>query len=305
VISPTFTSRLLPTVIAVCALLALATPVRWQSWARPLGQLATAVIAPVSHPFAALSRWIAPADDSPAQTERVRELESRLEEAQRELERVRFENRRLVLSLEELNVMAVVNTSPVRQVYAPIFASSSDLSSRIVRARAGRSQGVEVNSIATAAGLQLLGRVVAVDAFTCDILPFNAKSAESINAIIIIKGSDGGLSCRLTPVGNGSLKGPVHDRRDPTNALALVPEVGQLVRLSDGRWPSVAQMMLVGRVVAVESSPDGPLRQIVTVSPTVERIERVAEVVIRTNATSPDVSEKDSPKAGPGVGGPR
>ena len=97
----------------------------------------------------------------------------------------------------------------------------------------------------------------------------------------------------------------MHDRRDPTNALALVPEVGQLVRLSDGRWPSVAQMMLVGRVVAVESSPDGPLRQIVTVSPTVERIERVAEVVIRTNATSPDVSEKDSPKAGPGAGGQR
>lgn len=261
---------------------------RWLGWARPLGQLATAVIAPISHPFAAVSRWIAPADGSPRESERVEELGLRVEEAERELERVRGENRRLVRSLEELKVLTVLNTAPVRQVFAPVFASSSDLSSRIIRARAGRSVGVELSSVATVAGLQLLGRIIDVSDFTCDIMPFNAAGAEPLHALIMSGGAAEGLACRLVPLGNGLLRGPVEDKRDPATARPLVPGVGQTVRLDDGRWPSAAQMLLVGKVISVEASPDGPLRQVVTVAPTIERIERIAEVVIRTNATSPD-----------------
>ncbi|MCX5690933.1 MAG: hypothetical protein NTV94_14310, partial [Planctomycetota bacterium] len=70
---------------------------------------------------------------------------------------------------------------------------------------------------------------------------------------------------------------------------AIEPVVGQVVRLADGRWPTSAQMLLVGKVIAVEPSPDGPLRRLVTVAPSIERLERVSEVVIRTNATSPDI----------------
>ncbi len=289
-ITPAFTSRALPIAVGAGVLLALAVPARWQLGATSLGRLTSALVAPISHPFAAFSRWIAPADNSPIVSERVKELEARLEEAQRELQRVQYENKRLVQSLEELNVLAIVNTSPVRQIFAPIFASSSDLSMRVLRARAGRAQGVDITSVATASGLQLLGRVLSVDEQTCDISPFNAKGADPINAMIIIDRSANGLACRLTPTGTGELRGPVEDRREVTASQPVVPQIGQQVRLSDGRWPSSAQMLLVGKVIAVEPSPDGPLRQIVTVMPTIERLERVAEVVIRTNATSPDAS---------------
>jgi hypothetical protein len=288
VITPAFTSRALPVALSLAVVLALAVPARWQLGATSLGRLTTALVAPVSHPFAALSRWIAPADESPFVSERVRELEARLEESERELQRVQHENKRLIDSLAELQVLAAVNTSPVRQVFAPIFASSSDLSMRVLRARAGTAQGVDTTSVATAAGLQLLGRVLSADAHTCEISPFNAKGADPINAIIVVDRSGSGLACRLTPTGTGSLKGPVEDRRESAGAAPVTPQIGQSVRLSDGRWPGAAQMLLIGRVVAVEPSPEGPLRQIVTVMPTIERLERIAEVVIRTNATSAD-----------------
>ena len=161
-LSPAFTSRLLPATLGVLIICAVAVPARYMGWARPIGQLVTGFVAPVSHPFAAFSRWILPADTTASDNERVRELEARLEEAERELRRVQQENKRLVQSLEELNVLSIVNASPVRQVFAPIFASSSDLSSNILRARAGRDDGVDLSSVATAAGMQLLGRVVKI-----------------------------------------------------------------------------------------------------------------------------------------------
>jgi cell shape-determining protein MreC len=295
VLSPAFTSRLLPAALGVLILCAVAVPARYMGWARPIGQLVTGFAAPISHPFAAFSRWILPADTTASDNERVRELEARLEEAERELRRVQQENKRLVQSLEELNVLAIVNTSPVRQVFAPIFASSSDLSSNILRARAGRDDGVDVSSVATAAGMQLLGRVVSVEDRTCDIRVFTAKGNEPLNCMIMIDATANGLACRLTPIGDGTLKGPVEDRRDPTNAQAIEPAVGQVVRLSDGRWPTSSQMLLIGKVTKVEPSPDGPLRKLVTVTPSIERLERVSEVVIRTNAAGSDSKSGGQP----------
>jgi len=286
VFSQAFTSRILPITVILLVIFGVFIPVRYSEWARPFGWLATALVAPVSHPFAAFSRWVAPADRSQEADQRIVEMTKRLEEAERELRRVQQENKQLLKSLEELNVLGGLNNAPVRQVFAPIFASSSDLSSNIIRARAGRSEGVDVNSVATASGMQLLGRIIATDERTSDIALFNAKGAEPINAMIMIDASANGLMCRLTPaadgIGTGLLKGPVEDRRDPVTAGAIDPVVGQFVRLWDGRWPQSAQMLLVGKVIAVEPSPDSPLRKIVTVRPTIERIERVSEAVIRT-----------------------
>jgi cell shape-determining protein MreC len=284
VLSPAFTSRLLPLTLGFLLLCSLAVPVRFLAFARPLGQLVTALAAPVSHPFAAFSRWILPAESGPAVDVRVKELEARLEETERELRRIQQENRRLVQSLEEVNVLAIVNTTPVRQIYAPVFASSSDLSSDIIRARAGTVEGVDLASVATAAGMQLLGRVVSVDDRTCDIQVITSKSAEPINCMIMIDATANGLACRLSPTGKGTLRGPVEDRRVSGTAQPVEPVPGQVVRLSDGRWPGGAQMLLVGKVVAVEPSPDNPLRRLVVVVPVIERLERVSEVVIRASA---------------------
>ncbi len=296
-LSPAFTSRLLPATLVLLVVCAIMVPMRFLAWTRPLGQLVTAFAAPISHPLAAFSRWISPAESSPLVSEKVRELEARLEETQRELRRVQLENKGLLRSLEELHVLAEITAAPVRQVAAPIFGSSSDLSSNVMRARAGRQQGVDTTSVATASGMQLVGRVVTVDDRTCDVMLFTAKGAEAVSAMIFIDATANGLVCRLSPTGTGTLKGPVEDRRDGAGQ-AVEPAIGQVVRLNDGRWASCAQMLLIGKVTAVEPSPEGPLRKIVTVTPTIERLDRVSEVIIRTSASSNDDSGATKEKAG-------
>jgi hypothetical protein len=130
--------------------------------------------------------------------------------------------------------------------------------------------------------MQLLGKVVSCDERTSDVLPFNAKPAGPIQGMVMIDNSVNGLTCNLEPTGDGTLKGPVEDRRDAAGA-AVEPRIGQLVRLHDpARWPQSAQMLILGKVAAIDASPQGPLRRIITVVPTVERLDRVAEVVLRT-----------------------
>jgi hypothetical protein len=285
VLSPAFTSRLLPFTLGFPPPRPLAVPVRFLAFARPLGQLvALRLAAPVGHPFAAFSRWILPANAGPAVDAKVKELEARLEETERELRRIQQENRRLVQSLEEVNVLAIVNTTPVgarsTRPSSPPRATSPPTSS--APAPLGTLDGVDLASVATALGHgQLLGRVVSVDDRTRDIQVVTSKSAEPLNCMIMIDATANGLACRLSPTGKGTLRGPVEDRRHSGSAQPVEPVPGQVVRLSDGRWPGAAQMLLVGKVVAVEPSPDNPLRRLVVVTPSIDRLERVSEVVIR------------------------
>lgn len=277
-------NRLLPLTLTFLLVTGVFVPVRYLSWVRHFGWLATAIVAPISHPFAAFSRWVAPAQPLTNESEAVRELTRQKEHAESEVLRLRLEIRRLSLALEDMKVFSGVNPTAVRQVFAPVFASTSDLAGNLLRVRAGTREGVEQNTVATASGMQLLGKVISVSDRTCDILPFNAGSAGPIQGMIIIDDTVNGLTCNLEPVGDGSLKGPVEDRRDSTG-LAIEPRIGQLVRLHDpGRWPQSAQMLILGRIASLDSSPQGPLRRIITVVPTVERLDRVAEVVLRTNA---------------------
>jgi aquaporin Z len=184
----------------------------------------------------------------------------------------------------------------VQAIAATAAALGGDVA-KLVRARAGRQQGVDTTSVATASGMQLVGRVVTVDDRTCDVMLFTAKGAEAVSAMIFIDATANGLVCRLSPTGTGTLKGPVDDRRDGAGQ-AVEPAIGQVVRLNDGRWASCAQMLLIGKVTAVEPSPEGPLRKIVTVTPTIERLDRVSEVIIRTSASSMDDGGNSKEKAG-------
>ncbi|MBX3384844.1 MAG: hypothetical protein KF864_15205 [Phycisphaeraceae bacterium] len=281
-LNPAHAQRLLPATIALMIVVGVAIPARYLGWVNHFGWLVTTLVAPISHPLAAFSRWASPASALPQDNEQLRMLREELEARQQELLRRQLEIDRLTRALEDMNVFSAVNPAPVRQVDAPIFASSSDLSSGVLRARAGTREGVEAGSVATTSGMQLVGRVLSVSARTCDIMPFTDRAAGPIQGVIIFDGTPNGLVCKLEPTGEGTVRGPVEDRRDASGA-AIEPRIGQQVRLNDpGRWPRDAQMLLLGTVVAVETSPDGPLRKVVTVRPTIERLERVSEVVLRT-----------------------
>lgn len=275
--------------LAAALLLVLSfVPTRWSGWMTSVGRLTQFFAAPISQPFAAVSRWAAPAtrqhDD-----DFVTMLRGELEAARSMMLRHESENQRLRSQIRELQHGIELNPGlPVRQVMAPVYGTSSDLSSGMLRVRAGTAQEVDENAVATTSGLQLVGRIVSAGARTSTVLPITSPKAGPVRAMVMIDATANGLVCTLTPVGDGTLRGPVEDRRDPTTAQAVQPQVGQQVRLSDpDRWPAHSQMLLVGEVVKVEPAPDQPLRAIVVVAPMIERLDRISEVVLRISP-SPD-----------------
>ncbi len=144
----------------------------------------------------------------------------------------------------------------------------------------GASQGVTQNTVATAPGLQLVGRVIGVTGRTATIRPITDRAAGSLRAMVMLDEGSNGLLTNLSPIMDGTLQGDVEDRRTP-DGKPIEPQVGQLVRLADPRWPKNADMLLVGKVEQVLPSPAQPLRRMVVVRPTIDRLDRLSEVVLR------------------------
>jgi len=274
----------MPGVVALLLTLALlpAGGIRWVSW---FGGLAERLVTPISHPLAKVSRWVWPAsariDDKQMQwlsDERERFAQLALRE--------QADNARLRQIIKELQRGLELNPAlPVRQLAASVIRVSSDLSSRELVVRAGEREGVIPGTVATCAGLQLLGRVVDAGRVTSRVQPITAKAAKSIRAMVMLSetATDGRI-CTLEPVGDGTLRGPVQDESGTPQVA-----IGMTVRLDDpDRWPGSAQMLLIGKVEAIEPDANQPLRRVLTVRPSV-LLDRVSEVYLRL---------EDEPNAG-------
>ena len=280
--SPHLGRRLLPLVLLLLLVLALLVPVRHQRWARWFGDKVQFIVAPISHPLNATVRWLGGGRDTPPSDDAIRVLEEKLEETNAALLRQISENQRLSRVIEELRVLSTAGVAPpTRTIVAPVYATSSDLAGGVIRVVAGEREGVIMNTPATALGMQLVGRVVAVSGRTSSVLPITARSAGPLRAMIMLDSEPNGLICTLNPTGEGTLRGPVEARRDPTTAQPIEPRIGQTVRLSDpSRWTPSSQMLLVGVIESVDPAPDQPLRKVVTVRPTIEDLARVTEVML-------------------------
>lgn len=266
--------------IAVLLVLSV-LPARTIGWLGWFSTLTDTLVTPARHPFALVSRWLAPAQPK-RNEEAVRTLEDELEHARQLYLQTQDENDKLRSVIQELQRGIALNPNlPVQQLAAGVTGSSSDLSSALLHVRAGQKHGVQVNTVATAPGLQLLGRVVRVTSRTSQVQPITSKSAGKLQAKVMLDQDSGaGLACLLDPVGNGTLRGQVED--SPGTELAA----GLIVRLADTDWPESAQMLVVGRVESVEPDPNQPLRKVVVVRPLL-KLDRVSEVVLRI---SPDSS---------------
>jgi cell shape-determining protein MreC len=284
-IAPAHARRFLPLTYLVLVLLAI-TPLPWVRWLSSFGQLMQTLVAPVSHPLAQLSRYLAPPGVPRDESETVRALRDEVEFARVETLQALHENDMLRATIKELqHGLALDPELRVQQITVPVIGSSGDLADPLLTVRAGRSQQVDQNTVATTFGLQLLGRVVSVGERTAIVAPITSKAGGGLTAVIMNdeKAPGAGLACTLMPRGDGTLVGDVEDRRDPATGQPVEPRVGAEVRLRDpNHWPRTAQMLLVGRVESVSPSPKQPLRKVVTVRPTIAHIERVSEVFLRT-----------------------
>ena len=273
--------------IAACVVLVVLAllPVRALGFTGWFAGLTTMLVAPITHPFARVGRLLIPAEV--AQEKRSAEtLAEQLDEEMARRTRVERENERLRATIEQLSRGAAVAPDvPVRQLVRQVIEPSP----RLMRVRVDPADGVTPNAIATAAGVQLVGRVVEAEGRSVLIQAITARDAPKIRAEIgLTDDASAGRACLLAPGPDGTLRGEVEAAEATADPGAGVPpaagdaglRVGQTVRLSDDQWPRHAQMLVIGVVESVEPHERQPLRQVVTVRPTVD-LHRLAEVVLR------------------------
>jgi cell shape-determining protein MreC len=268
-----------PGVVLALIVLSL-TRLNWLRWVQPFANLTTALLTPGSALASAASRWILPARRDPSQTENERILLEQLEHAKLLFLQGEDENRKLRAQIAELQRGILLNPDlPVSPLLVPVVGTSSDLSSGLLRVRGGESLGITPNTVAVSSGLQVVGRVTSVSGATSLVQLFTSKAAGKISGRVMVDEPNGvGLRCLLEPLGDGRLRGQVES--PPSGVSAPPPEAGQTVRLADERWPTSAQMLVLGKVESVEQDPASPLRTIVTVLPTLS-VDRVSEVILR------------------------
>jgi hypothetical protein len=273
---------LFPACVGACALLALAVPSRRQSWVRAPAQLVELLVAPVSGPVSRLCAWVSPRP-APASPGRLGELEQENAELRTQLLAASAENEHLRDLLAQARVLAAQGVVGVDQLPAPVIGASADLARPTLTLRVGTRDGAEPGTVATVSFVHLLGRVTEARPRSCTVLPITARASGDLDAVIMRSGAP--LRAQLSPAGDGTLVGDVEDKRDGAGE-AVLPSVGDEVRLRDSvRWPASAQMLLVGKVEAVEPSPKQPLRKIVRVRPVVGDLLRVGEVVLHLTPT--------------------
>ena len=255
-------------------------PVRAMRWTNWFGGVAVAIVSPVAHPVTELSLWLSPGrsageldnEDRRALIEEAQRWERQFLLAQITIDELRAR-------LAQVSGARSINPSvPVRPVAAPVIGVSSDPSaSASLRVRAGSNLGVSRGDVVTDGVVQLLGRVDVVHSAYAEVRPITARSMPPIKAALMLGDQSGrSLACLLRPAGDGTLRGDVEDPGDGPSPI----NVGASVRLRDEQWPESAQMLMIGRVVRVDRSPDQPLRKVVVVRPDRD-LRQVTEVVIR------------------------
>lgn len=265
-------------------------PPRWGGWVATFGDLATTFVGPIKSPVASLARWASPADSRAAVPDEVRELQSEVGRWKTWYYQERARSAELERTIENLAKAKLYTDTAIRPVPAQVIGGSSDPSGGLLEIRAGTNHGVEKNAVVTVDGIQLLGLVERAASRTSWVRLITDGSFGKIGARILIDETTLGPECQLSATGDGRFRGMVAYRSDPQSPEQAPAEIGQEVRLDEPTWPKNARMLLIGRIEAIEPAPDGLLRQIITVRPTV-RLERVGEAVVRVvtdPATDPE-----------------
>jgi cell shape-determining protein MreC len=264
--------------MAVAAMLAVALlPGKLIGWVAWVSQPVIVVAAPVQKPMRSLVEWIkgTPREESEGAVEaeplrqRIKELETQLLAAQARSETLERQLREITLSRE-------LNPEVTQLVPARIIGGGADLSGGILKAKAGKDEGVEAGSVAVAGGVNLVGRVTRVEKLYSFILPITAKASGLIEGVIMLSDQQRGPRCQLGPAAGGLLRGRIDYPEGQAEVLKEL-KAGMVVRLDDATWPSSARMLVIG---VVEGVAEENLHHFVTVKPAAPP-DRVSELLIR------------------------
>ena len=255
-------------------------PSAWLDWTNWFGAQARVIVSPIAHPMTMAKNLVIPQSvGNPNATHRERALQSELDRYHTLLYREQQENAQLSSLVAQLSSGAAVTPDiAVTQIPRPVIGLSREL----LVVRSGGHESISRSTVVVVNAVQLCGRVAQTDGRTALILPITAKNAQPLLGNVML--DDTGtkiVRCMLTPIGKGLLEGDVTmPVADATGIPAATIKVGMEVRLLDDQWPRHAQMLLIGTIERIAPSPNQPLRQRITVRPSVD-LRSVPDVFFR------------------------
>ena len=263
------------TLIVLCLL-----PSAWLDWTNWFGAQARVVVSPIAHPMTIAKNLVIPQSVSnPNATQQEQTLKSELDRYRALLYKEQQENLQLSALVDQLSSGAAINPDiPVTQIQRPVIG----LSREFLIVRSGGNERISRSTVVVVNAVQLCGRVAETDGRTALVLPITAKDAQPLLGNVMLDSSGTNTArCMLRPIGKGLLQGDVTKPvADDTGIPAATIEVGMEVRLLDDQWPRHAQMLLIGHIESVAPSPNQPLRQRITVRPSVD-LRSVPDVFFR------------------------
>lgn len=269
-------ANLLALAAALCAVTAVA-PARVTGWVDSLAYPVQIVTAPVRWLVGQVARTGGSggsgAGDGSQLARDVALLTARNHRLAAENDELRAQVRALQRGAE-LNIQG-----EAMRIVAPVIAADSSAGGGLIMLRTGRVRGadgsdtvVPVGSVAVFDAVNLVGRVVRAAGPVADVQPIGEAGTRELRATIFplegdasVDPSTSQLGVRLTPAGQGRLRGGVVALVLPEGEFEPSVRVGMAVRLSDPAWPRAAQMLVVGTVESVERAENG--RPVVTVKP--------------------------------------
>lgn len=251
-------------------------PASWSAWVASVGDMARFIIAPIQQPVYALARWLAPGRGTKPDDQALAEIRAERDRFQALFLREQDRTSELERRVQELQRGLAFNEVPVRQVSTTVVGHTSEGATGGIVVRAGSGQGVEVNNVVTAGGVQIVGRIARVGIRQSEVRPITHPATQRVRGRIMLSPETRGPLCFLNPMRSGdALQGRVEYRQgDPP------VERGMLVRLDDPAWPASAGMLVLGVIESIQSETAGA--QIVLVKPTLDLL-RLSEVIVRTN----------------------
>jgi cell shape-determining protein MreC len=272
-------------------------PSRWTGWLSSISGFTQLVVAPVQAPVYHLARWVVPGRGTKVDDALVEGLKQERDRFQtlwlREQERTKELERRIA----ELQHGVILGDLPVRQIATSVIGQGSEGTGGDLLIRAGASQGVEINNVVTTGGVQIVGRVSRAGGRQSQVRLLTDTATGYVGGVVMNDDGTPGPICNLHPAKSGDeLLGDVGTKNDAGKV-----KTGQLVRLLDDAWPRSARMLVIGEIVSAEDSVT--LHQKIKVRPTRD-LQRLSEVVVRTNIEGEEAGEPSAGGGKPGSGAP-
>lgn len=262
------------------------------SWTRLLSGLhgpMLTLLAPIQSPV----RWSVIKLRGPEQPEHasaeVREIAQKYDDAVQQLLQARRQIDDLRNTIRDLSRGADLTPDvAIRQLPAVSVIGPGGDTGSLFNVKAGLRERVVEGAVAVLGGVHLVGRVRSVSEYRCSVQPVTDPGVGLIDAVVTSDDLRFVAECQLSADRTGLLIGKVKESDDPSTTLspAMLIAPGMQVRLKDASWPAAAQMLVLGRVEKIETSPEMARRKIVYVRPDYT-LARAAEVTLRMPEVSP------------------